>query len=284
LTLVPQERKSLDRYEADEHDIGPIQSDLIQQARQQRANEYGNAPTAVTTAIAFDATRPPFDDVRVRQAFVHAVDRKTLYEVVWAGLLIRVAMGGYVPPGMPGHSPDIGLTYDPERARGLLAEAGYPQGHGFPPIEAWTVPMHHVSLRYIETQWRENLGIEVAWQKLDFSDARQRLMTHSPHLFLNGWTADYPDPDTFLRVGLHFNGSHWHNAQYEQLLAAAQRVIDPAERLRFYQAADRLLIREAGIMPLVYNQQHWLIKPWVKRYPLSPFYVMPWKDVIIEPH
>lgn len=136
--------------------------------------------------------------------------------------------------------------------------------------------------RYLQVQWREHLGLQVIWQNFEWNDYQERMATHTPHLFIFGWVADYPDPDSFLRVALH--QQHWHHEQYEQLLDAARRTDDPVERLKFYQAADRLLMQEAGIMPLTYGQWHLLIKPWVKRYPISPLSHNYWKDVIIEPH
>ena len=78
--------------------------------------------------------------------------------------------------------------------------------------------------------------------------------------------------------------NHWHNAQYEQLLDTARGIADPVERLKFYQAADRLLMHEAGILPLFYSRRHWLITPRVKGYPVSALRAAYWKDTIIEPH
>ncbi len=257
------------------------------QARQQRAREYVNAPRAETFYIGFDAARPPFDDARVRQAFVHAVDRKTLAEVILRNV-VTPATSGLVPPGLPGHSPRIGLAFDPERARRLLAEAGYPQGRGFPVIEAWMSSMPAIpydrAVRYAQAQWREQLGIEVTWQMFEWYDYMQRLVAHPPNLFIMGYVADYPDPDSLLRVALHQPYHRWHHMPYEQLLDSARRINDPVERLKFYQAADRLLMQEAGIMPLNYGQLHLLIKPWVKRYPLLALKDTYWKDVIIEAH
>ena len=107
----------------------------IEQARQQHTSEYFGMPEASTNFVNFDVRFPPFDDVRVRQAFAHAVDRATMAEVALRGA-VSPATGGLVPPGLPGHSAGIGLPYDPERAQRLLAEAGYADGHGFPTIEA----------------------------------------------------------------------------------------------------------------------------------------------------
>ena len=103
-------------------------------------------------------------------------------------------------------------------------------------------------------------------------------------MFVLGWIADYPDPDEFLRLLMHRPAIRWHNQDYEQLLETARHSADSVERLRFYAAADRLLVQEAPIIPLYHARLHYLLKPWVKRYPISPFGAEYWKDVIIEAH
>jgi oligopeptide transport system substrate-binding protein len=237
--------------------------------------------------MAFDTTRPPFDDARVRRALAHAVDRRTLAKVVLRDA-VAAATGGFVPPGLPGHSPDIGLVYDPDRARQLLAEAGYPDGRGFPPVEALTSysgETWQAANRFVAGQWRVHLGLSIEWQTMEREAFLGRLFSAAPpQLFRWGWTADYPDPDSFLRLGLHRSYFRWHSAELEQLLEAARHLTDPIERLKFYQAADRLVIEEAGIVPWSYDRGHRLLKPWVKQYPLSPLRSNYWKDVIIKPH
>jgi ABC-type oligopeptide transport system substrate-binding subunit/type II secretory pathway predicted ATPase ExeA len=290
LTLGTSEGSELlDKYDAGEYDIGVFSSaDSIERARyvQRRASEYAFAPMANTQGLGFDAARPPFDNMQVRQAFAHAIDRKTLGEVILRDT-VTPALGGFVPLGMLGHSPDIGLAYDPDRARHLLAEAGYPAGRNFPAIEVWLAAGRDTRRigTYLQTQWRETLGLEVAWQQLDWNVYRERLTAHVPHIFSLGWIADYPDPDSFLRVALHHPMyHHWHDAQYEQLLTKARGITDPTDRLKFYQAADRMLMQTVGMLPLFYSRRHWLVKPWVKRYPVSVSSASYWKDVIIEPH
>jgi ABC-type oligopeptide transport system substrate-binding subunit len=255
-------------------------------ARQRYAGEYISGPVLTTFYIGFDVNRPPFDDRRVRRAFTLATDRETLSNVALRGYF-SPATGGFVPPGMPGHSPGIGLPYDPEGACHLLAEAGYPDGLGFPVLESLAPPWHRdvPTIEYLQAQWRENLGVEITWKQVEYGRFLDRLSRETPHMWLMGWRADYPDPDNFLRVSQWRRAaSRWQNEAYDGLVEGARRVMDQEERMRMYQQADRILVEAAPILPLHFGRFHLLVKPWVRKYPMSPMTAWFWKDVIIEPH
>ncbi|MGA9349812.1 MAG: hypothetical protein WBW48_13540 [Anaerolineae bacterium] len=106
----------------------------------------------------------------------------------------------------------------------------------------------------------------------------------APHIWFMGWSADYLDPDNFLRVSEWRSTGRWQNEAYDGLVEGARRVMDQRERMRMYQQADRILVEEAPILPLVYPRFQLLVKPWVRKYPTSPMKTWFWKDVIIEPH
>ncbi len=254
-------------------------------ARQRYAGEYVSGPGLHTDYIGFDVNQPPFDDRRVRRAFTLATDRETLADVAMRGYVFP-ATGGLVPPGMPGHSPGIGQPYDPEGARHLLAEAGYPGGRGFPVLDALTVdrPVAVPTIEYLQAQWLENLGVEITWKKMEWGRLLDRLSRETPHMRYAGWVADYPDPDNFLRVGFLWERTGWQNEAYDRLVEEARRVMDQEERIRMYQQADRILVEEVPVLPLFYMRLHLLVKPWVRKYPTSPMKTWFWKDVIIEPH
>jgi oligopeptide transport system substrate-binding protein len=276
--------KVLDMYEAGELDmldLLDLQPRERDRARQTHAGEYVTAPLLSTLYVVFDVSRPPFDDVRVRRAFILAADRERLANVVWKGYY-SAASGGFVPAGMPGHSAGIGLPYDPEQARQLLAEAGYADGRDFPAVDA-LMALHQVS-EYLQTQWLENLGLEISWQTMEVGAFIDKVDKDPPHLLLFAWGADYPDPDNFLRVCPARDRAHWQDQRYNSLVEEAWHITDQRERLAMYQQADRLLVEEAAIMPLLYQRMHLLVKPWVSKYPTTAIRVWFWKDVIIEPH
>jgi ABC-type oligopeptide transport system substrate-binding subunit len=277
---------ALAMYEADRLDIvelldlPPLERD---RARQEYAGEYASVPLLFTIYVGFNVSRPPFDDPRVRRAFVLAADRERLADVVWRGLY-SPATGGFVPAGMPGHSAGIGLPYDPEHARQLLAEADYRGGRGFPVVDALVFRRRVPEAEYLQAQWRENLGLEIRWKEMELGPLVNALDREPSHLFLLGWVADYPDPDSFLRACSAHRRTRWRNEVYDRLVEEARRISDQEERVTMYQQADKILVEEAAIIPLLYRRSHLLVKPWVSDYPTSATNVSFWKDVIIEAH
>jgi oligopeptide transport system substrate-binding protein len=288
LSLMEKSSAGLKLYEADRLDtcyLWSLSGPEMDRVRQRYADEYLSTPALGTQIIAFDTSRPPFDDRRVRQAFVMAVDRETLADVVMGGYAFP-ATGGFVPPGMPGHSPGIALPYDPEQARQLLAEAGYPEGRGFPAIQ-WSMGYQENEFfgKYLQAQWDANLKINLTWE----TTTKEAMFYGKsdegrPHMFRMGWSADFPDPDNFLRASCVRDLSYWRNETYQQLLEEARQVTDQAKRVVLYQQADKILVEEAVIMPYFYARGHELVKPWVSRYPTSPIRTWFWKDIVIEPH
>jgi oligopeptide transport system substrate-binding protein len=247
---------------------------------QRYPDDYVSLPELATHHLRFNSSHFPFDDPRVRRAFVLATDRETLADVVTGGHVFP-ATGGFVPPGLPGHSPGIALPYEPNLARQLLAQAGYPDGRGLPTLELLAPRGREAWCEYLKTQWRKTLGVEIDWEIIPlWSDFVQRIWTAPPPMLINGWVADYPDPDNFLRVWIqqhdHIN---WPNEAYDRLVEQARRVMDQEKRMQLYREADRILVEEAPIMPLIYRRWHMMVKPWVKKIPT---WIVQWKDIVVE--
>jgi oligopeptide transport system substrate-binding protein len=250
-------------------------------ARRRYPDEHVTAPVLATGFLAFDVRRPPFDDPRVRRAFAHATDREWLVDVAMGGRFFP-ATGGLVPPGMPGHSPGISLPYDPDRARQLLAQAGYPGGQGFPSVEA---PDQEALISHLQPQWQRILGIEITRTRGDFrgpGSFYDQLRAEPPRMAAMGGQVSTLDPDGYLRAILRF--STWRDKAYFALVEKARSVMDPRERMRLYAQADRILVEGAAFVPLTYGRVHWLVKPWVTAFPFSALGHFIFKDVIIEPH
>jgi oligopeptide transport system substrate-binding protein len=225
----------------------------------------------------------------VRQALVHALDRDALVREASEGQYLP-ANGGFVPPGMPAHSAGIGLAYDVDRARDLLAQAGYPGGYGFPNID-WLYSGASASepaAPFMHRAWQESLGLDLQAQSVDWGEFMARRKLNPPHLSLVGWSADLPDPDGFLRAtyhsseGINAASCGWRSARFDALVEEAARVADPARRMALYQEADRILVRdETAIMPLWYAPGRILVKPWVT-IPRVPPALLNLKEIILE--
>jgi ABC-type oligopeptide transport system substrate-binding subunit/class 3 adenylate cyclase len=260
----------LEAYAADDLDIvSMIGSDpgTVMRVREKHRGELLFTPQLSTVHLAFLVDREPFDDVRVRQAFVHALDRGRLVREAWDGLY-RPAEGGFVPPGMPGHSSDIGLAFDPDRARLLLAEAGYPEGERFPGVRLIYSggPGAESVISFLQCAWKEILDVSVDAVNVGWEDLVER--RGPAGLVLCGWRADYPDPDHMLRATFHssegLNMPGWCNARFDRLVGEAARVADQGKRMALYREAERILVaEEAVVMPLGYAQGRILAKPWV---------------------
>lgn len=273
----------LEMYEADHLDIVGLEprAIVLGGARQQHAAEYMSSPILRTTYLGFDTSQPPFDNAQVRLAFAMALNLDKFVD-------LRAnfpAKGGIVPAGMPGHSPGLRLAFQPDMAQRLLAEAGYPEGRAFPIVEGFTAEGGWKSIaRNLRDQWRENLGVEVKWTIMKAPAFHSMLNEEAPALFISGWVADYPDPDTFLRANPIRRFTRWQNEVYDQLVEKARRLPDQRKRMALYRQAEKILAEDAAIVPLAYSRDEWLMKPWVKKYPISATSWWLWKDVTIEPH
>ncbi|NOZ71794.1 MAG: AAA family ATPase [Chloroflexi bacterium] len=270
-------------YKADELDILGItylSAEIREEVRQRYVGEYIARPRMETHFLAFDVTRPPFDDPRVRQAFALATDRKTLADSVLQGY-VAPATGGLIPPGMPGHVPHIALPFRPAEAQRLLAQAGYADGHGLPVIEVFAYEAVASRNEFLQRQWQQLLGIKVQLTVVDWVTFLKQFQYQSYHLINMGWVADYPDPDNFVRVSRARAWPHWQNETYDRLVHEARRMVDPTQRAQIYRQVEDILVQEVPILPLIYERDHLLIKPWIRTYPMSAIKPAFWKDVVL---
>jgi ABC-type oligopeptide transport system substrate-binding subunit len=284
----------LELYEADQIDIlclsnWPLAG--LELARLRHPGDYRRFPCLNTMAFCFDVRRTPFDDRRVRCAFAHAFDR-----VAWVreahGDHVGLATGGFVPPAMAGHSPHTSLGYDPALARNLLATAGYPGGSGFPDVEflAMMTPTVRAGLAHWRQKIKDVLGISVRWSVVNWMEYFERLEHNPPHIGIMSWSANTPDPDDYLGAGYRHIQRYfgWQHDRYDRLVDAARQLADSDARLDLYRQADAILVNEAAIMPQMHNPSIFLVKPWIKSYPLSPLVGLSvWmclKDIVLAPH
>jgi oligopeptide transport system substrate-binding protein len=211
--------------------------------------------------IRFNVTRKPFDDPRVRQALALAVDKERIVKKISrAG---EQPASHIVPDGTAHYTSPEGLGHDPERARKLLAEAGYPEGRGFPRFEyVFSAPasggdkLHENVAIELQQMWHDELGIQMDLRQLEakiFYTAQAHL---DFDLSRSSWTGDYDDANTFLGLFTSDDGNNrtgWKNAQYDELIRQANQEPDLKVREKLFQQAETILVRdEAPIIPLYF--------------------------------
>lgn len=201
----------------------------------------------------FDTTSAPFNDARVRLAFAQAVDWQRIVEL---GADREVA-SSLVPPGIPGRGDeDFRPAHDPDRARELLAEAGFATGAGFPAVALVSFGYGYETT--VADELEQVLGIEVAVEVLGFEHYIARLDGDDrPQLWTLSWIADYPHAHDFLglllETGSASNYGAWSNPDYDAAIAAAAAATDETEQAGHYAAAQRILRDEAPVVPVEYG-------------------------------
>ncbi len=274
-------------YEADELDVVTdlfTAMDDIATLHRRFPKDYQRRQSFVTFYYYLEIARSPFSDRRVRRALAMALDRRSLADVALKGYALP-AVGGFVPPGMPGHLSDAGLVFDPAAARRLLVEAGFAGGRGCPPLKLFVSANRRVMGQFVIDSWNAVLGLQAQLHEVvDSADWVKVRSLPDLKVFLGGWWADYPDPDNFLRVDVDLDLPNWEHEGFRTLIAEAGRIADQEQRLQRYLEAEQILADEVPLLPLVYMPLNLIIKPWIQRYPTAAVkYPGFWKDVIIDP-
>ncbi|MBI2831792.1 MAG: peptide ABC transporter substrate-binding protein [Chloroflexi bacterium] len=260
----------------DVSDVGAAYMGLVTDPNNPASKELKIFPELSFFYIGFNASAPPFDDAKVRQAFTYAVDRERVNTLALQDTVTTAY--GILPPGMPGHDANLqGLRFDPQKAKSLMAASKYGDVSGLPPIvlttSGWGGMVSGLLGGVIE-EWKRNLGVEVTVRQLEPEVYSYVLNQEKNELFQNGWIADYPDPQNFLdilfRAGVQNNTGGYRNPQFDALLDKAAIEQDPDTRLKMYQDAERMLVQDAATLPLFFGRSYVLVKPYVKDYVQSP--------------
>ena len=207
--------------------------------------------------FGFDTTTPPFDDARVRRAFALALDRERLVPLA-EGASSQPA-GSLVPPAIwpDGFSPDV--RSDPDRARELLDEAGYADRADLGTI---VVNASGLGVEPAVATWREQLGVDIAVESMNFGDFLQVLDDRPPDIFTVNWIADYASPHALygllLDSGAASNWGDWRDPAFVELLEAAAAA--PADELgASYEAVEDYVSEQAPVIPWAYGETWWLV-------------------------
>ncbi|MCF0133050.1 MAG: peptide ABC transporter substrate-binding protein [Blautia sp.] len=244
-----------------------------------------------TYYVCFQTQKAPFDDPKVREAFSLAIDRTYIVnQVAQSG---QVEADGFVPAGIydaEGAAGDdfrtVGGSYyaatdadyeaNCERARELLAEAGYEGGEGFPVVEYLynTNDAHKAVAEALQNMWETELGVTVTLNNQEWAVFLQTRKDGDYSIARNGWIADYNDPMSFLDMWLTGGGNNdaqYENPAYDELIMSAKATSDPAERMSYmHQAEDIIIGEDHALCPLYFYTQKFMLKDRVQGMYYTP--------------
>ncbi|MBL4752131.1 MAG: ABC transporter substrate-binding protein [Flavobacteriales bacterium] len=245
----------------------------------------------VTPALAlqyygFQHQSDLFSNKLVRQAFNYAIDRESIVTYTLQGEG-RPAIYGMVPPAFNNYDFENidGYNYDPDKARLLLAEAGYPNGNNFPKL---TLSLNSGGSRnvqiaeVIQKQLKESLNIDVVPDVIPRAQHLDNLETGKTLFWRTGWIADYPDPENFLNLlysphipaklsdKSYINSVRYRSAEFDSLFSIALREVEEEKRLELYKQADQIAMDDAAIMPIYYSEHYRLLQLNVRNFDINP--------------
>ncbi|MGQ9553640.1 MAG: peptide ABC transporter substrate-binding protein [Anaerolineae bacterium] len=263
-------------YENDELDVAAVGTDdlpRITDPANETSQELAVSEQLATFYVGLNCALPPFDDIKVRQAFAQALDRQKIVDLIYDRTV--PAANTIVPPLMPDYDTS-GLSAPPldvAAAQKLLSESSYGGADGLPPITlhlSSSGPETDPVAEAIAVILEDNLGVSVRIEQSDWSDFLGELNKPDQpfQMYLLGWIADYPDPENFLNVLFQSrsadNHSRYANEEVDDLLAQAGLEMDQGRRYELYRQAERIILAEAPIIPLYHDVEYWLTKPYVR--------------------
>lgn len=278
-------------YEMGEIDVAPVDEtyiDMVTDINGPFYRELATFPELSFYYIVFNTKKPPFDDINIRRAFCHAINKERIIKLTLKGMMTKA--DGILPPNMPGYNKHLqGLSYDIAEAKSLIASSKYGSVSNLPPIKLTTsgwggnIPEY---LGAIIQDWKHNLGVEVTVRQLEPEIFSYYLKEEADEMLVMGWIADYPDPQNFLDILFHteaeYNSGNYSDPEVDALLDQAGIETDESKRFALYQKAEQILIREAACLPLWFGKTYVLIKPYVKNYKVDAQGIPTLSEVYIE--
>jgi len=293
--VVSEQSMAMAMYEAGKLDVNdnlPLVDLPRIKADPALSKELNRAPLLYTYRYGFNTATPPIDNINVRKALASCVDRQGLIDNVLKGN--QWPAQTWTPPGIFGYvdglALGIGYTYDPEKARQYLADAGYPGGVGFPEITLMfiTRPAQQEIAEFIAQGWEDVLRIRVNLESQWPGEYFGTLATDAPQVFYMAWSADYPDANNWLHEVFHSgsgsNVEKYSNPQFDALVEQAAVELDSARRLQLCKQAEILLCQtDVAFIPIYFGARNVLTRPYVVRT-FAAIGGEAWKNWCILPH
>ncbi|HMP55495.1 MAG TPA: peptide ABC transporter substrate-binding protein [Novosphingobium sp.] len=267
------------------HLTSTVNPDKIPFFRERLPDALTISPYLGTYFYRINVTRPPFNDPRVRRALALAIDKQLLVDKVTKGG--QAPATGFVPQGIPDFEPSQAVAFDPQEARRLLAEAGYPGGKGFPRKEIMinTSEAHRKIAEAIQALWKAELNIDVGIYNQEWKVYLDRQSSLDYDISRAGWIGDYVYPSTFIDMFTTGNGNNdtgWSSARFDRLVQLSRTAGSDEERMDIYREAEALLLDDMPIIPIYWYTRTYLKDPRLRGWEPTLLDKRPYKYVWLE--
>lgn len=268
------------------HIIRQLPTDKIAHYQANHPEVYRFYPNFTTYFYRFNTHRPPLNDARVRQALAYSIDRQQIVERVTRGG--QPAARSFIPPMQTGYRSSASMPENIERARELLAAAGYPEGKNFPSLTILynTDEDHQKIALVIQQMWKKALNIQVKLENQEWKVFFASQRTGNYDIVRGSWSGDFYDPQNFLDVFRADNGNNrtgWANAEYEALVQQAEQTSDQSARFALFQQAEAILLADAPIIPIYTYTSNALVAESVKEWHNNIMDYWSYKHVYLDP-
>jgi len=273
VALQAYKNNEIDIFTPDPNDVETLKADA------ELGPQYKEYAGSCTTTFSMNLTKPPFDNKKVRQALATGFDREAYIHDALKDTAISTLT--WIPPGYPGYDAnEKRFSFDPEAAKKLLAEAGFPDGKGLPEIKysySSSNPANQTRAEYLQQLLKKDINVDITLDPVD-SKALVRMRKSKdtyPQITGGGWCADYPDQQDWLSIYWHSRSPFaqnigYKNAEADKLMDAADIEVDPAKRADLYDQAQKLIIDDQGEIPTRNSKNYYMIRPTIKGLDFTP--------------
>lgn len=283
--MITEQSSAVNAFDSGEIDIIPeIPSNDVSILK--KRPEYQKQNGLIVYYYGFNTKQKPFDNVDFRKAVASAIDKSEVTKVLGQD---DVTATSWVPKGMMGHVDDMGIKFDPAKAKEYLVKAGYTDPTKVPKVSITfnTNENHKKIAENVQAQLKRNLGIDIEIQNEEWKVYLSKLKSKKGYsIFRMGWVADYPDPDNFLNLLTSTSANNhtgWKNAEYDSLISKGISELNSAKRKVHYDKAQKILLEEdVAAVPLYYSIRQYLINPRIVGFKLNPLDQKVYKGVVVQ--
>ena len=283
LYIIPDEATIMNLYSGGLLDVAsPLLSRDLPFLKKRKDHYINNSLTLYY--YGFNVSAESLKNPKMRQAIAHSINREEIIQLLNRGDKL---LKSWIPEGLLAYNPNLGLDFNPQKAKELVKQMGYIESSKLPKVQIFynSTSDHKMIAENIQAQLKKNIGLNVELNSQEWKTYLHRLKTKEVELFRLGWLADYPDPDNFMNLMTSFsenNHTGWKNKQYDKLILQAMTTEDTVQRKKLYDQAQKILLEEeTAVFPIFTQVSHLLISPRIKNFPLNVMSYILFKNIEI---